>query len=434
MIRSIISLALCLIPALMIAQVGQVGGKKLSMRISGHTLQIPYFSNLSLSNVDEGIAHAVIVIHGNNRDADNYFNNMSAAALRAEDADSTVIIAPQFLTEDDIDAFQLASEFLYWTSGGWKSGSNSRDENANPRPARIPSYAVLDTLLMRLSIQFPNLNSIVMTGHSAGGQVVNRYSATSPMPSIICDQVGVNTKFIVANPSSYVYLDDQRRVGDSLDTFAKPSTNCDDYNEWKYGLEDLFQYPDNIGVDSIRNLLKNRQVIYLLGEADNDPNASSLDVSCEAKLQGNHRLERGMIYFNYLQHYYGAGIKVFQSIVTVPHAGHSNFDMYTSIEGIFHLFESPIISCSGPAPVSTREEHSISFSLHPNPASDYIRITTTDVVASATIYNINGTIALERSDFNPNDYQIDIRHLPAGTYCVVYQSGTAYISKMIVKF
>ena len=194
------------------AQGNSIGIKKVIMNINGQTLKIPYFSNYSLGTTDNGIANAVIVIHGTNRNADDYYANMStAASMRTAQTDSLIIVAPQFLTEADITQFSLDNEHLYWSNGGWKSGSNSKDNNTNPRPEKISSYAVLDTIMFRLAKNFPNLKSIVFTGHSAGGQVTNRYSATTPIIETLCDQFNVSTKFIVANPSSYLYLDEKRR-------------------------------------------------------------------------------------------------------------------------------------------------------------------------------------------------------------------------------
>ncbi len=326
--------------------VDSVGVKKVEMNINGNILKIPYYSNYQLSNSNNNVAKAIIVIHGNNRDAGNYFTNMTiAASMRPTETDSTMIIAPQFLTEDDINSFSLDSEHLYWSSGGWKSGSNSKDNLTNPRPERIPSYAVLDTIMLRLAQNFPNLKSIVFTGHSAGGQLTNRYLATTPVVDTLCNFYEVSTKFLVANPSSYLYMDNQRRVSETINQFEVPNTSCTTYNEWKYGLENMYTYPSNVGVDSIRVRMERNQVVYLLGENDNDPNSSSLDLSCEAMLQGDHRLERGTIFFNHLINFYGNSILNKHYLDTVPNVGHSNLSMYTSEKGLFHLFESNPNSC-----------------------------------------------------------------------------------------
>jgi hypothetical protein len=46
-----------------------------------------------------------------------------------------------------------------------------------------------------------------------------------------------------------------------------------------------------------------REVLFILGKNDNDPNHSSLNSNKEAKKQGMHRYQRGQNYFNNLINY-----------------------------------------------------------------------------------------------------------------------------------
>ena len=329
------------------AQVDSVGVDKFVMNINGNALKIPYYANYSLEVIDSSVIHAVVVVHGKNRNANDYFANMkAAAAMRPAETDSTLIIAPQFLTESDIDFHSLDSEHLYWSSDGWKSGSKSKNNTSNPRPERIASFAVLDSLLLKLAVNFPNLQSIVFTGHSSGAKLTNRYSGTTPMANTLCNEYRILMKYIVANSSSYMYLDGKRRVGSSVDTFAIPDSACVNYDDWSYGLNNLYTYASNAGADSIRSWLEKREVVYLLGENDNDPNASTLVTNCQATWQGDHRLERGSVYYNYLEEYYGSGIVNRHTLDTVPGVGHNNYDMYTSSIGLYHLFESNPDTCN----------------------------------------------------------------------------------------
>lgn len=416
------------------AQVDNVGSKKMQMNINGNTLKIPYYANYDLNTTRTDITHALVVVHGANRNADDYFFNMqTAASMRPTESDSTLIIAPQFLTESDIDANLLDGEHLYWSSGGWKSGSNSRDNPNNPRPERIPSYAVLDTMLQKIAQNFPNVRSFVFTGHSAGAQVANRYSASSPMIDILQDQYQICSKFVVANPSSYIYLDEQRRVQRSTDSFAVPSTACSGYNEWKYGLEELYTYPSASGIDSIRRMLKRREVVYLLGENDNDPNSSSLDTSCEADLQGSHRLERGSIYLNYLKHYYGNEILARHSLDTVPNAGHSNFDMYTSSIGLSHLFETPPTSCQDMATSITPSRLNSFVKVYPNPTKDLLTIEAPARDARIRIVNLAGVEVMKMSHMHETSLSIDLSRLSDGVYILSYQLGSEVARKLIRK-
>lgn len=414
----------CFSYALLLAQVTEVSSAKFVMDIDGHKLKIPYYSNYDLLDDHPMVDKAIIVIHGTNRNADEYFRNMEMAAGKVSSKTAhTIIVSPQFLIEDDIDFHNLDDEHLYWTNGGWKAGSNSRDENSNPRPVRIPSYAVLDSLLLHLANQFPHLESLVLTGHSAGGQVAQRMAATSPMPDHLCEQFNINTRFVVANPSSYLYMDNQRKESGSTTRFSIPSTSCGDYNEWKYGLEDLFTYPAAMGADSIRKRYKRRLVTYLLGENDNNPNSSSLDTSCEADLQGNHRYERGEVYFNYLQHYYGASIKSNHDLVSVPNVGHDNFGMYNSPEGIQVLFERTSISCSSVVS-SIQDQKEGNLAIYPNPAADLLNISWSPAIkrnTQAFIYDGQGRLVLAQP-INISD-ELDISFLNTGVYFLMIQSG-----------
>ena len=416
------------------AQVDSIGIKKMVMNINGSVLKTPYFSNYSLDTADYAIAHAVIVIHGTNRNADDYYANMStAASMRPFETDSLIIIAPQFLTEVDIDTFSLDNEHLYWSSGGWKSGSNSKNNVTNPRPEIISSFAVLDTIMLRLAQNFPNLTSIVFTGHSAGGQVTNRYSATTPIIETLCDQFEVSTKFIVANPSSYLYLDKKRRDSATVNQFSIPLTTCNDYNDWKYGLDNLYTYPSNVGTNFIRDIFKKRQVVYLLGGNDNNPASSSLDVSCEAMLQGDHRLERGTIYYNYLIDYYGNSILNYHTIDIITGVGHSNSDMYTSTTGLYHLFESYPYLCNNTV-LSLLEETDIAFSFYPNPTRGFIVISSQLTDASVIIYDTFGKMVKKIEHINGSFQQINIGELNDGTYILEFRETDHKFTRRIIKF
>ena len=76
---------------------------------------------------DESIRRAVIVVHGVRRNADAYFAGAMAAAHEADASDHTLIIAPQFLVEWDVDNFALGDAVPFWggrTGEGWKDGED----------------------------------------------------------------------------------------------------------------------------------------------------------------------------------------------------------------------------------------------------------------------------------------------------------------------
>jgi hypothetical protein len=84
-------------------------------------------------------------------------------------------------------------------------------------------------------------------------------------------------------------------------------------------------------------------VIYLLGADDDASDAEGLDLNCGAMLQGRHRLERGLIYFNYLRLFFGPDILRRQKLEVVPFAGHDGGKMIKSDVGVHHIFDRNVI-------------------------------------------------------------------------------------------
>ncbi len=417
------------------AQVSEIGPGRLKVNLDGNILQIPYYANFRLDSLDNGIRKAIIIIHGMNRNAGDYYHNMrEAASMSTYYTDSLLIIAPQFLEQDDLHALHLNASFLYW-SDGWKSGSKSKDRSSDPRPARISSYSILDTLMMRLAIYHPNLKYIVFAGHSAGGQLTNRYSASSPIVNTLCEDYGISTRFIVANPSSYLYLDNKRVVSGTVDQFAVPTAACSGFNDWRYGLDNLYSYPGQFGADSIRQMFKKREVVYLLGGKDTDENSSSLDQSCMAELQGKNRLERGTIYYNYLKYYYGNDITETQKIDTVPGVGHDNHDMFTSAKGRYWLFMTDPTSCNR-QPTAVKPVYKEQLIVYPNPTKGSIHIKLKNDNPGITyyfIYDTKGNIVMRHQIFNGNSSVLNLKKLAPGIYLLLINNKNETIREVICK-
>ena len=78
--------------------------------------------------------------------------------------------------------------------------------------------------------------------------------------------------------------------------------------------------------------------MYLVGSKDNDENESSLDKKPPAMLQGRHRLERGIIYYYYMIHFFGEKIKKTQRFRVVKGAGHSGKALMLSRQAVRFTF------------------------------------------------------------------------------------------------
>jgi hypothetical protein len=302
-------------------------------------LELPYCSNRSLSTPDPGIRRLVVVIHGDARNAADYLDAMQASA-DASDAGDTLIVAPQFWTADD-DGASTSRDALYFTSGGWKAGDPS-EVAPLPRSGAVSSFAALDALILAVASggAFPNLRLVVVTGHSAGGQLVDRYAATSAVEDQLPD---LAFRYVIANPSSYLYFDARRPDG-AGEGFAEPTRrdvrDCRALNAWKYGLEDLNPYAAAVGPAAILDRYGHRHITYLLGGKDSDPEDASLDTSCAGEWQGSGRLERGRLHFTYLGTVFGDEVYATHDLAVVPGVGHDAAAMYLSSAARAAIFDA----------------------------------------------------------------------------------------------
>ena len=324
----------------------------LRLEAAGHSLRVPCLRTSPLHTPNPALKRGIVVIHGSGRNAHIAMANLLLGAKAAGVAERCLVVAPRFIEEPDLKRMGEPADVPFWR-GGWREGDLSKSTVAHPRPVRLSCFTVVDLLLEAMDDKelFPNLRDIVVVGHSAGGQFVNRYAAgnrTEP-------RLEASVRYVVANPSSYVYFDDRRRVEGSTVQFAAPSVSkrimCPCFDMYKYGLSWLNAYMTETGKERIPRQYAARKVWYLLGSDDNDPQGNGVDRFCPAMWQGVHRLERGMVYYNYLLRYFGCGIAAGHRFRFVPGVAHSSRGIYTSPQGVVAVFDAfptglpPTIDC-----------------------------------------------------------------------------------------
>lgn len=426
-----------------------VGENPFTINVDGYRVSIPVYRNFPLDSINNEIERVIIVIHGSGRNAEYNYETISHGDIQVNRSPGKVlIIAPQFVTEDDIVEHELPDSVLFWSSGGWKKGNLSLSTTRHPRPVRVSSFAFVDSILERVIKFFPEIRNIVIAGHSAGGQFVNRYAAGSPMQDILSRSKSVHFRYIVANPSSYLYFNKERVVEGTQDKFAVPSlevmASCPDFNDYKYGLDDLNSYMEAVGVSRIREQYKKREVIYLLGKLDSDPDHPQLDKSCPAMLQGRHRLERGKIYYNYLKHYYGEGIVNLHKLVVIPGVAHSSRGIFSSACGIYFLFDKGECRYSGVKREEVEVEISEGFKLlqnYPNPFNSETKIGFYIYIPAFVrleVLNLIGYVenVLISGFLKPGFYSMSMsgKNLSSGIYfCRLSVGGKSQIKKMILQ-
>jgi hypothetical protein len=293
-------------------------------------MQFTYWSNRSLNQVNASVDQVVIVVHGSERNVDTYFNNMSKVLDSVHQLDHMLVIAPHFKQKED----SLLSNEVYFAPEGWLSGDPALNDDS------ISSFQIMDELVKLLlnKTNFPNLKTLVLTGHSAGGQFIQRF-ALGTRVDLSPEAKGIHFHYVAANPGSYVYLSDKRAT-DSADedgtyTFETPDDRHCDFNDYKYGLDNLNSYMSQVNTAlKIKHYLL-RDITYLQGEADIRTD-EGLDQSCEAEYQGETRFDRARKFKAALDVDFPQNK---QMLKIIPNVDHTEFGMYSSSIGLSTLLE-----------------------------------------------------------------------------------------------
>ncbi|MFM0223815.1 alpha/beta hydrolase [Paraburkholderia dipogonis] len=313
--------------------VAVVASRHLSVTTQAGSGTVPVFSNGDWLAPTREVQRAVILIHGRLRNGDTYFElAQRSCALAGGSAANTLLIVPQFLATADIEAHEVPPSTLHWDWTSWMGGENAEG------PAPISSFDVLDAILHTLASreQFASLAEVVIAGHSGGAQVVQRYAVVARDETPLAAR-GIALRYVVANPSSYVYFDAMRPVA-SGEFAAFDRAMCPSFNRWKYGLEDLPGYTgDATSAAALEARYAQRDVTVLLGGADCDPQHPALDRSCAALTQGEHRLGRGLAYARYMALRHPEGLAKHRTHV-IDGVGHDAKGIFASAQGLAALF------------------------------------------------------------------------------------------------
>jgi hypothetical protein len=333
-----ITFALSLIVAVMITSSG-LSAPKPAAGVGDQRFEVapgaflPIFLSRDWSQPLPDIERVVIIQHGHGRNAPGYYKGGLRAQARAGAAGTrSMIIAPDFVAEADVSAFQLEPSVLRFQPSAF--------ESAGPAiaPQSISSFAVYDALLAKLADRhiFPNLRTIVVAGHSEGGQMVQRYAIVGHGDAAVV-RAGIQVRYVVANPGTFAYFSADRPEPASAAT-------CPRFNQWKYGLTDLPAYAAGRSVGNLEADYVSRHVIYLFGALDTDPNDPDLNKSCMAEAQGPNRWARGHAFVAYLKAR-DAGAPN-HSVYEVDGVGHNGSKMFSSPCGLTALFDVP--GCRSP--------------------------------------------------------------------------------------
>ncbi len=299
---------------------------------------VPYLSSHPLAEPNERITRVLFSIHSSGFDADQYFENARIAASKVPGAiEETLIIAPQLFEQKAIPG-TAPPGMLFWRVSPFR-GSSQGAVGPEAKQVSISPFDVMDAWLKDVvdSKRYPKLKDIVLVGHSGGGQFVQRYAMVGkyePSDPVRC-------RYVVSAPSSYAYptaerYDPQKKGFIMPD--AKQIATCPSYNGWGYGLASPYAYFSDLSAEEIAKRYATRDVFYLCGANDRDPNDDTIGTSCGAMTQGRHRLERMQIFAKLLEHAYGPSIKNRHRFAVVNGVGHWGQGTMTSSSGLKALF------------------------------------------------------------------------------------------------
>jgi hypothetical protein len=290
-----------------------VADQYVSVRTDAGEGLLPCHASRPLDAPGDDIERVLVVVLGALRDSDRYFAHADAAAKGVV---STLIVAPQFLANVDHGVRKTApAETLFWNVEGWKGGDPALG------PAPISSFTAMDCLLQQLTapgrLRGGKKPTVVIIGNSAGGQYVNRYAAVGNAPDALA-QRGISVRFVIANPSTYLYFDHERPV-------TVPDVTG--INRWRYGFDDPPAYVDGTAQQNLERYVA-RDVTIVLGAEDRDDAALLLEVNAAAMAQGANRLERGINYGRYIHKLAReAGLAASHQVIELDGVGHAAGDV-----------------------------------------------------------------------------------------------------------
>lgn len=242
----------------------------------------PAMANGPFIDGSSSASAAFIVQHGSGSDFDNYFTDLYELV-----GQKFPMISPGFMTNDNSSKYFLGDMNMAFDVRGdsWSAGDN------DVTGASCSSFDQHDAIVKYYSnsVKFPNLQRIVLVGHSGGANFISRYSTvTKALP--------IEMRYIVVNAANEAYFDELRP---DLNATTSPCTPAYSYPYQWAGKGNT--YVNARMGDSIPELFKqwaNRNVYHLTGDQDVQTTGTQL---CQSQVQGGpFRRDRNYAYWAYI--------------------------------------------------------------------------------------------------------------------------------------
>lgn len=286
------------------------------------------------------VLRAIIVWPGKPRDVWKYADlMMNARSVAVEDFnqngvtnDSFIVVAPAMLNQMDLAAGAAHANEIVFHGSSWQRGAPSRNP---PMKHAVTSYAAVDQIIEQLFNKktYPNLNQVVVAGHSMGGQAAQRYALMKKTKAY-----DDNMRYWIGNPGSWAWLLDSR-------PYMNANLSCqanDLWDTWPYGLNGnqskITPYARRdveANKTYVINRFLNRQVSYALALLD----VGAGDTHCQARWQGGNHLDRGSQFvLQYQNATLGGKFPIKHTLDYIANVSHQDYAMYSTNMSIQRLF------------------------------------------------------------------------------------------------
>ena len=246
-----------------------------------------YYSNYPIYSTEDDwqcdLEKAIVVVHGNSFNPDDYYSYMSTTVQALSLSESTILISPDFKNS--------SQNYLSWGSDYRKGGDSSGAAN-------ISSFEALDIIIDRLANKsfFPSLNEIVITGQSSGGLFTHLFSAANKSENKYPE---INFEYIVSE-SQFYYYPTNERISESNNQLYVVQ-NCNGIYNWPYGYNnDIPRYLLNTSKQIFDDNFINRKITYLLGNGVSGSDGQFNNSTCYLSVLGSSRYKRGENMFQYI--------------------------------------------------------------------------------------------------------------------------------------
>jgi len=260
----------------------------------GSSATVPIYESNDI--VPSQVTRVVLGVQAKGADSWHYWTNLANTRNKAWgnnagfDKSKVSVVVPQFIRQQDKDAGAALSSDIWWNADTYGYGGSALGP-AFLGASSISTLDVLDRMIDWIEARYPNVQRIVLAGHSLGAQLIQRYAYLRK------DGQPTRTRldFVIMNPGTWAFpLRTRPR--------AVNATACPNFDTWPFGLSasaDPATVPPytrsdlaRLGRKGLITRLATRNTHILLGSEDN---GSGTD-RCEALVQGSSRRLRGRFY------------------------------------------------------------------------------------------------------------------------------------------